>query len=259
MKIDKLMIIPQKDNLAEYVELSREYGCGFEYNDFFLPSLLDDEEELDRRIELYNRPENKPLFSTVHGAFFDVTIFSDDPKIKEVADLRVRQSLDVAKKLGATAVIFHTNYISNFLLESYRDNWVNKNAVYWSEKLKEYPMLNIYMENMFDVDCELLAQLGERMKEYSNFGICLDYAHAHVFGEERDIDNWVRTLAPYVKHLHINDNDFARDLHLATGDGKIDWWKFKQYYEKYFTEASVLIEVTGLTKTRQSLEYLSKI
>lgn len=259
MKIEKLMIIPQKDNLSEYVELSHKYGCGFEYNDFFYPALLDDEEELDKRIQLYTMPQNKPLFATMHGAFFDVTIFSDDPRIQKVSELRVNQSLEAAKRLGATGVIFHTNYLPNFMLESYRENWVKKNAEFWSKIIQEYPMLNIYMENMFDTDCELLAQLGKEMKEYSNFGICFDYAHAHVFGEENDIEHWVYTLAPYVKHLHINDNDFSRDLHLALGDGKIDWWRFKQYYEKYFTEASVLIEVTGLSKTKQSLEYLSQI
>lgn len=259
MKIDKLMIIPQKDKLAEYVALAREYGCGFEYNDFFIPSLLDDEEELENYIQLYNRPENKPLFSHVHGAFFDVCVSSDDPKIKEVSDLRVTQSLEVAKKLNADAVIFHTNFIANFLLESYRDSWVEKNIEYWSKKLSDYPMLNIYIENMFDADCELLTKLGKGMKEYPNFGICFDYAHAHVFGDESDIEYWVQQLAPYVKHLHINDNDFSRDLHLALNDGKIDWWRFKQYYEKYFTGASVLLEVTGLSKTRHSIEYLSQL
>ena len=259
MKINKLMIIPQKDNLTEYVALSREWGCGFEYNDFFNPSLLDDEEALEQRIQLYTMSENKPLFSTVHGTFFDVSVSSDDPKIKEVSDLRVTQSLEVAKKLDAEAVIFHTNYIPNFLVESYRDSWVKRNVDYWSKKLSEYPMLNIYVENMFDTDCELLARLGEGMKEYPNFGVCLDYAHAHVFGEEQDIEHWVSALAPYVKHLHINDNDFFRDLHLAVGDGKIDWWRFKQYYEKYFTEASVLLEVTGLSKTKHSLEYISQL
>lgn len=259
MKIDRLMIIPQMDCLDEFVKLAKEYGCGFEYNDFYIPTLLDNREELERRIELYTRAENKPAFSTVHGAFLDVTVFSDDPRIMEVAELRVNQSLEAAKKLGAEAVIFHTNYIPNFNLDSYINNWVDRNAAYWSRKLEEYPMLNIYIENMFDTDCKPLARLGEKMKAYPNFGICLDYAHAQTFGDEKDIDIWVRTLAPYVKHLHINDNDFVKDLHLVPGEGKIDWQQFKKYYEQYFKEASVLLEVTGLEKTRQALEYMSGI
>ena len=109
---------------------------------------------------------------------------------------------------------------------------------------------------MFDTDCKPLARLGEKMKAYPNFGICLDYAHAQTFGDEKDIDTWVKTLAPYVKHIHINDNDFDKDSHLALGDGSIDWKKFKSYYEEFLKGASVLLEVTGIEKTRQSLEYI---
>ena len=259
MQIERLLIVPQREQIGEFVQLAGQYGCGFEYDDFFIPALLDDEAELNRRIELYARAENRSAFSTVHGAFLDVTVFSDDAKIREVADLRINQSLEIAKRLGAEAVIFHTNYIPNFNLDSYRDNWVSRNVAYFSQKLEEYPTLNIYVENMFDTDCRLLAELGEKMKKYANFGICFDYAHAQVFGDEKDIGTWVETLAPYVKHLHINDNDFERDLHLAVGAGKTDWQQFRKYYEQYFSRASVLLEVTGIEKTKQSLEYLSLI
>ena len=174
MNIDRLMIIPQRDNIGEYMQLAEKYSCGFEYNDFFIPKLLDDREELDRRIEFYFKDGNKPGFSTVHGAFFDITIFSDDPKIREISELRVNQSLEAAKRLGAQAVIFHTNYIPNFRVDSYRDGWVEKNAAFWSRKLNEYPELSIYIENMFDTDCALLVRLGERMKAYTTFGIAFD-------------------------------------------------------------------------------------
>ena len=259
MNIDRMMIIPQKDSIAGFVQLSEEYGCGFEYNDFFIPALLDDEEELDKRVKLYTMDENRPAFSTVHGAFFDVTVFSDDPRIREVSDLRVTQSLDVAKRLGAEAVVFHTNYIPNFKLDSYVDGWVDKNAEYWGAKLKQYPTLNIYIENMFDTDYEPLVRLAEKMKSYSNFGICLDYAHAQVFGDEADIDKWVKALAPYVRHLHINDNDFKKDLHLAVGSGRINWQHFKAYYEQYMSGASVLLEVSGIDRAKQSLEYIRQL
>ena len=259
MNIDRLMIIPQRDDLREYVKLAKENSLGFEYNDFFFPGILGDESESDKLIELYGLSENRPLFSTMHGAFFDVTVFSDDPLIKSASELRVTQSLEIAKKLGVKGVVFHTNYIPNFLQKGYRDAWVEKNAVFWKKKAQEYPMLDIYMENMFDTDWELIARLGSKMEDCPNFGICLDYAHAQVFGEAGDIEKWVVELAPYVKHLHINDNNLCEDMHQAVGDGSIDWQSFKHYHDKYFTEATVLIEVTGLEKIKQSLEYLSKL
>ncbi|MBQ8412271.1 MAG: sugar phosphate isomerase/epimerase [Lachnospiraceae bacterium] len=256
MNINKLLIIPQKDCIDEYISLAKEYGCGFEYNDFFVPKLLYNADELEERIYFYKMKKDIPEYCTVHGSFLDVTIFSDDRRIREVSDFRVEESLGVAKQLGAKGVVFHTNFIPNFKTQSYRDGWVESNVVYWKEKTSKYPDINIYIENMFDAEWELLARLGHAMKDVNNFGICFDYAHAHVFGNEEEIENWVVALGVYVKHIHINDNDFENDLHQALGQGKIDWNRFKMYYEKYMSEASVLVEVTGLERTKLSLEYL---
>ncbi len=259
MNIKHLLIVPDKNNIEESVRLAKEYGCGFEYQDFFFPSMLDDIENRNNLISTYQNLEYKTEYNTLHGAFFDVTIFSDDERIYEVSDLRVVQSLSIASKLGANAVVFHTNYTPNFMSESYRSNWVERNASYWIEKLEEYPNLSIYIENMFDTDWELLTALAVRMDMYDRFGVCFDYAHAHVFGDEKRMEEWVKNLAPYVKHIHINDNDYRSDLHLPLGAGRIKWKRFKQYYEKYFSHASVLVEMTGVENIEASLQLLQSL
>ena len=62
-----------------------------------------------------------------------------------------------------------------------------------------------------------------------------------------------------MKHFNINDNDFGQYLHLSVGDGKIDCKMFKNYYENYFPEATVLIEVNGMEKIRKSLDFLESL
>lgn len=121
-----------------------------------------------------------------------------------------------------------------------------------------YPQLNIYLENMCDSSPKMLADLAKSLCHHKNFGVCFDYAHASGFGR-CDIGQWVTELAPYVKHLHINDNDLESDLHLAVGDGKIDWQRFKEYYFKYFSDKTVLIETSYLETQRRSAEYLKKL
>lgn len=258
MKIEKLLIIPEYNDLDRYMKLVKQYDCGFEYNDFFLPNVLDNDEICQQKIEGYGKQE-LPSWCTMHGAFLDVTIFSDDARIREVSDLRVEQSLIIAAKLGVKGVVFHTNYVANFLQDAYREGWVAKNAAYWKEKLARYPGLMIYMENMFDSDWELLAKLGERMQDEPRFGVCFDYAHAHVFGNPERIDEWVKALSPYIKHVHINDNDFVSDLHLPVGAGRIDWQHFKRLYQEYMSKASVLIEVKGVEAIEQSLQALQAL
>lgn len=257
MKLDNFLIIPDKDNIEESIKLADDFKCGFEYNDFMIPSLLDDKELLRKTIGFYKSLSGLPRYCTSHGAFLDVTVFSDDAKILEASDYRVEQSLSIAEELGAKAVIFHTNYIPNFNLESYRQGFVDRNYEYWSRKLEKYSSLRIYMENMFDTDWTLLARLAERFMSQERFGVCFDYAHAHVFGDVEDIDGWVNGLAPYVRHLHINDNDLKADLHLALGDGQINWERFCSYRESVFKDATVLIETRKLENIKKSLEYIS--
>ena len=210
--------------------------------------MFEDKKRREDIIQKYQKA-GIPAGSTMHGAFYDVSVFSYDPQIREISKLRMRQSMEIAQELSVKGVVFHTNWnpmLSNIV---YDDQVVDGTCTFVRELLEAYPEIQIYMENMFDDTPELLAGLAEELKGYKNFGVCFDYAHAHVFGNPDEIGLWVQTLAPYVKHLHINDNDFGQDLHLSVGDGKIDWKMFKNYYENYFPEATVLIEVNGMERS----------
>ena len=46
----KILIIPDEKKLSASLELVREYSVGFEYNDFFNPQVLDNDDEVDRLI-----------------------------------------------------------------------------------------------------------------------------------------------------------------------------------------------------------------
>ncbi|WP_432650090.1 sugar phosphate isomerase/epimerase family protein [Huintestinicola sp.] len=252
--MSKFLIIPQLKNIDESLELAEEYGFGFEFNDFFYPDVLDSKERV-KEIAAEYRSHKLPSLLTCHGDFFDVLVFSGDKLIRNISEMRIRQSIEAALEVGAESVIFHTNHNPFFIAESYVSNWLDCNINFWSGILAEYPQVNIYIENMCDSSPDMLAALAEKLSSFSNFGVCFDYAHASVFGS--DIESWVTALAPYVKHMHINDNDLKSDLHLAVGDGKIDWNRFREHYFRYFTNATVLIETSSLENQRRSAEFLS--
>ena len=44
----KLLIIPDRHNLADSLEIAQKYGTGFEYNDFFVPKVLDSKKKIDK-------------------------------------------------------------------------------------------------------------------------------------------------------------------------------------------------------------------
>ena len=252
-----LYLIPEIRRLKESAEIAFRYSAGFEYNDFFHPDVLDDPEEIRRLIGTYlDLPRDRSL-DTLHGAFLDVTVHSSDSLIVSASDKRVRQCMEIASELGVKAVIFHTNLVPNFFSEKYMQNWCDRNEVYWRRILKDYAPVRVYMENMFDRIPDCLAQLAEHMKDEPGFGVCLDYAHAYVFGNEPE--RFCRVLKPYIRHMHINDNDLLRDMHWPVGAGKIDWKKFGAFAKELTEDVTTLIEVSSLEDFVSSAEALRAI
>ena len=249
-----ISIIPKRDKIEESLKLSKQYNANFEYNDFFLPQILDDEEKKKEIIEFYKSLPRDRSKDTLHGAFLDVTLHSSDRRIREVSELRVRQSMEIAKELGIRGVVFHTNLIANFKDKSYLKNWVETNAAFYKKILQEYPGIYVLVENMFDFEPDMLLELAKSLKEEAYFGVCLDYAHATI--SKVPAKEWLQVLMPYIKHMHINDNDLQNDLHRALGKGEIDYKEFTDFLKNNYIETSVLVEVSDLEEQASSLTYM---
>ena len=72
-------------------------------------------------------------------------------------------------------------------------------------------------------------------------------------------EEWIRRLAPYIRHFHLNDSHLKTDDHLALGCGSIDWKEvFGQIRQYGLWDRSMLLEVNGLQKISTSLEYLKR-
>ncbi len=249
----KYLIIPDMERLEESICLAKEYDLGFEVNDFFEPNLQKEPERKEILIQRYTECERREPF-TMHGCFHDVLIFSEDDEIRQISEKRAEDSIVTAQRIGAKAVIFHTNINPALNAQAYRERWIFCNYHFWMRMCERYPSMNIYLENMFEHTPVLLKELCEKMQDVPNFGVTLDYAHASLFGDDTEV--WARELSPYIRHVHINDHDGVNDLHLAVGTGVIDWKAFLEFRAKYFPEATVLIETSDLQAQRESLKYL---
>ncbi len=249
----RFLIVSKTDQLEEYMQISKEYDVSFEINDFFNAKLLNNQTKLEMIINTYIK-QGIPKNSTMHGAFLDLAIFSTDDKIREISEFRMKQSMEIANKLGVKGVVFHANYNPNIPGEDYKKNLINVTAIYLSKLLKQYPHIDIYLENMFETTPDVFKEISEQLKDYPNYGICLDWAHLNVYGNSNE--TWIDELHPYVKHLHINDNDLVNDLHLPVGNGKINWEQFFEYYNRYFQNCSVLIETNKPMDQKISLDYI---
>lgn len=247
-------MIPEYEKAMESVLYANEHGIRFEYNDFFLPSVLEDKALIEERINTYCEVRKERGQDTMHGAFFDVTVFSYDKKIREVSMLRMRQSMEIAGKMGLRAVIFHGNYLPFLKGERYDSNWLLQTEKAVRELAAEYPGTGIYLENMFEDSPELMSELAKRLTDVADFGICLDYSHALLTSGNGAL--WFRELSPWIRHMHVNDHCFKSDAHMVPGEGKIDWGEFFDLKRMYAPESSTLCEVTGLEAAKKGITFL---
>jgi len=251
-------IIPGAGELDKYAELAEKYSLGFEYNDFFMPDLLDNTNLLKQRIALYKSLDRPAGTDTLHGAFFDIVPFSWDSGIRRHSLYRMQQSMEIACELGCRGVVFHTGLAPQLVSdEKYRSNWLEEMGQTMRRFLAENTGLEIYCENMFDASPSELSDLAAELDGEERFGICLDIGHVMLTTEEPM--PWFEALAPYIRHFHINDNHFKQDEHLALGCGSIAWDYIFRLMDQYcLWDRSVLLEVRGMEKIRKSREYLQQ-
>ena len=252
----KFLIVSNIERLQEHLAISKKYGLGFEYNDFYKPEVINNASEKKNIINKYLAAD-LPDYSTLHGAFFDVIVFSYDEKIREISEKRIIESMEIARKIGAKGVVFHTNANPFLAFMEYENRTIEMTINFFSGLLENYSDINIYIENMFDSNPRILKKISEKLIKYHNYGICFDYAHAMI--SNTPIIEWINELSSYIKHIHINDNDLKNDLHLSIGEGKINWDEFKKFYLKYFTECTVLIETSLPENQVKSIEYIRNL
>lgn len=254
-----LEIIPNWRELELYCRLAEEKQFGFEYNDFFIPALLDNKAALQDRIRGYQALKRPAGRDTLHGVFYDMVPFSLDEGIRQHSIARMQQSMEIAEQLQCRGVVFHTNINPQFLNQDwYYKNWLELTARAIEKLLASSRETEIYMENMFDDTPEPLRALMQLFKEEPKVGICLDLGHMMLVTKKPE--EWFEKLAPYILHFHINDNHLQYDEHLAVGEGEIPWENMSVLMKKYdLLKKSILLEVKDFAAITDSLTFLEKI
>lgn len=250
-------IIPDIGDIDRCLSLAQEYDTAFEYNDFFWPYVYEDKDETEKRIRLYEKLERDKSRDTLHGVFYDIAMISTDSVIRKRSRELVEQSMDIACRLNCKGVVFHTGRLAGLDTDEYNRIWLDGMSGYMSELSDRYKDIHIYIENTFEKSPDPIVDLVKNLKGHDNVYVCLDYAHACL--TETEPAKWYDAFSPYIGHMHINDHDMRSDLHLAAGDGKIDYNEFKELVDKYGTDVNMLIEVNGYERIKRSLRFLREL
>jgi sugar phosphate isomerase/epimerase len=229
---------------VSYVESSREYA------DLFLayglrPEIGLDADTVDRPPEDLHRGVASTFLEaglgpSVHLPFQDLLPGARDPLVRGATAERLRAAFETARIYEPSYLVGHAVYWEPFYLNDY-DKWLENSVATWRQVLAIWPdRPPLYLENVFESDPEPLAELMSALDE-PGVGICLDVGHWHSFGggaRKRNLAHWIETLAPWLGHLHLHDNDGTSDHHVGLGKGKVPW-----------AELFTLLEAHGLRPT----------
>ena len=225
---------------------AREYGFGLEIAEFCTAW------NIDRRFELTGSRVQESLQgisrSILHAPSNELFPCAIDEKARELAAYRYRQAIDLAKRYGSKKVVIHGGYHPWM----YYPVWyVGQSVSFWKDFLKEDPGIEIVLENVLETQPDLILEILEGVDD-PRLRMCFDVGHINAYSYIPIMD-WLETCAPWIGHIHVNNNDGREDLHQGLQDGIIPMKELLQRIESLCPEATITLE---MTQTKSSLEWL---
>ncbi len=194
--------------------LAREYDLGLEMADFTYAPMMEDSAAVENAKK---KMEGLPAF-LFHGPFAELCPCAIDPKVRRVSLDRVVQASELADSLGISRILFHGGFIPLVYFPVW---YVEQSVLFWKEALERTPKgLTVVLENVMEPGPETLVQIAQGVDD-PRLGLCLDVGHANTIVSKVPPLSWVEPMAPYLRHVHLHNNEGEMDTHSALGQGKI--------------------------------------
>ena len=188
---------------------------------------------------------------SIHAPFMDLSPGAVDEKIRAVTVSRFEKALDMARKLGAKTVVFHSGY-EKWKYAMHIDIWLERSVLTWRPLIEEAKKegTRIAVENIFEDSPENLTALFGQLG-CQNFGLCFDAGHFNLFSKS-PLETWLGPLKKYIIELHLHDNDGSHDAHRPIGDGKFP-------FEKLFSELKGLENIVPTIEAHSAEDALESL
>ena len=247
MKIGASTLAGITEKLEETLEFIETLGLDYAEIVYQYPHDKVDIESL----ESYN------LKYSIHAPFTDVNIASLNEKTRLNSISQIKESIDLANKINAEAVVVHPGtkaFLSNkyFLDEVY--NVADESIKEIGEYGRDSGVLAT-VENMPEFN-EMIYQDINRLNDLLvslDMHMTLDIGHANHAGYTPD-----EMIFDSIKHVHAHDNFGDDDSHLAFGEGSIDLKHIINTLESKSYDGIYIIEVNDTDSIKKSYEYIKE-
>jgi sugar phosphate isomerase/epimerase len=197
------------------------------------------------------------LAITLHGPFFDLVPGGMDKKILQASRERLKQAFDLIPLFNPLSIVCHTGYDRKRYSDD-QDLWLERAIETWTQMLQglEGSETILAFENVYEKTPNMLLRLIRGLGS-EQVGFCFDAGHMNVFSET-DMGGWLEAMTPYLKQLHLHDNEGIRDDHLAIGAGAINFDRLFSHIEKHQLKPIITLEAHQEQALWGSLETLSR-
>lgn len=218
MKKDQLFLSTIAPDAAEE---ARRHGLGLEIAEYCTAW------NMDERFETTHAAVTEELTGVgrrlLHAPFSELFPCAVDPKARELAALRYRQAIALARRYDARKIIIHGGFNERLYYPCW---YTEQSVVFWKDFLKEDPGVDIVLENVLEEAPEYLLDIV-RSADHPRLGLCLDIGHVNAYSAVPVIE-WLKRFAPYLRHFHLHNNDGSFDAHAPLDEGSIPMKEFLQ-------------------------------
>lgn len=195
---------------------------------------------------------------TFHGPFMDLAPGGMDKRIREVTAWRLQQTMELVPLFHAHSVVFHTGYDER-RYHAHRQEWLTGSLATWEPVIRQAEEMGVavHLENVYEEDPEMILTLIEAISS-EHVGFCLDVGHMNAFSDA-PVSEWLDALGPYLKEIHLHDNDGQSDVHGPIGSGTAPFVELFQYLHDEGIRPTVTLEPHEETSLWRSLETLVKL
>jgi sugar phosphate isomerase/epimerase len=180
----------------------------------------------------------------LHAPFSDLNIASFNETVLEESKRQIKDSLEIAKEIGAKLATVHFGRYSPLGLsypKSARER--NLESISGISDFATALGLDVAFENApsgFGTMCGSLEVLTDLVTE-AEIKITLDMGHAHTW--ENQITEFITGLNSSIAHVHLHDNTGDSDMHLCLGEGEIDYQKVFRALSKINYKKALCLEL----------------
>jgi len=239
------------------------------YLDYFLrynlsPELGLDALSLDQYDESWHQRladelrENQVVCS-IHLPFHDLQPGSIDNLILEATRERLKKAIYIAQIYSPQYLIGHAYFIP--LYTDLFSKWLARAVDTWAFILEEWPEHpSLFLENVREKDPRPLGDLLSELAD-QDVRFCFDVGHWSSYGSGGQYHNlsfWIQTMAPYLSHMHLHDNDGIADLHMGIGLGVVPWLELFAGLELLELKPGLTLEPHSKEDLEQCWKFMEK-